>query len=142
MMWFDKQNPDVIFGDIRELSMQMSDGYHLNVCPDVKLDFRNLPYEDNAFKLVVFDPPHVDNISPKSIIGQKYGSLLPTWEQDIKQGVNECMRVLAPQGVLIFKWNEVKIPVGKILKIIDHKPLFGHTSGKHGRTIWMAFMKQ
>ncbi|MNY23561.1 hypothetical protein D3C86_1572330 [compost metagenome] len=51
------------------------------------------------------------------------------------------MRVLKCNGTLIFKWNEVQIPISRILELIPYKPLFGHTSGKNGKTIWMAFMK-
>ena len=62
------------------------------------------------------------------------------WD-DIKQGFDECMRVLDINGVLIFKWNETRIPVSRILEIIGVRPLFGHKSGKASRTHWMCFMK-
>lgn len=29
----------------------------------------------------------------------------------------------------------------RIINIIGQQPLFGHTSGKGGKTIWMCFMK-
>ena len=51
------------------------------------------------------------------------------------------MRVLKPNGTLIFKWNEQQIPTSRIIEIIGQKPLFGHTSGKGGKTIWMCFLK-
>jgi len=51
------------------------------------------------------------------------------------------MRVLEPNGVLIFKWNETRITVKRILEIIDAQPLFGHKSGKASKTHWMCFMK-
>lgn len=51
------------------------------------------------------------------------------------------MRVLEPNGVLIFKWNETRVPVKRILEIIGERPLFGHKSGKASRTHWMCFMK-
>lgn len=40
--------------------------------------------------------------------------------------------------------EDIKTPKlsGKyILDVIGVEPLFGHPSGKHGRTKWMAFMK-
>lgn len=51
------------------------------------------------------------------------------------------MRVLKPNGTLIFKWNQKQISIKKILEIINHKPLFGHVTGNKGNTIWIAFLK-
>ena len=53
------------------------------------------------------------------------------------------MRVLKPNGTLIFKWSEQEIPVSKILDAIGGgiKPMYGHKSGKLQKTHWMAFMK-
>lgn len=141
MFWFDKSNPAVLFADIRNESHILCDGRELNIKPDIQMDFRKMPFANNTFKMVVFDPPHVDNLGNSSWMAKKYGQLFPTWETDIKQGFDECMRVLEPNGVLIFKWNEIRIKLNQLLKVIEVQPLFGHTSGKHGRTIWLSFMK-
>lgn len=141
MFWFDKTNPDVLFADIRKETHTLCDGRELHINPDIEMDFRDMPFEDNKFKLVVFDPPHLNKLGKNTWMAQKYGVLLPTWEEDIKLGFNECMRVLEPNGVLIFKWNEAQIKLNQVLKILPIEPLFGHVTGKHGRTIWMAFMK-
>jgi ubiquinone/menaquinone biosynthesis C-methylase UbiE len=143
MMWFNKNHPDAVYADIRseQVVLNGGGGTVLNVTPDVVCDFRQMPFEDNTFRLVVFDPPHIVSLSPQTWMAQKYGRLFSTWKDDIRQGVNESMRVLQPGGVLIFKWNEAKIKLSEVLSCIDHQPLFGHTSGKHGRTIWMTFMK-
>lgn len=141
MFWFDKQNPDVLFADIRTESFILCDGRVLDIKPDVEIDFTNMPYPDNSFKLVVFDPPHMNKLGKNTWMAQKYGTLLPTWEQDIKAGFDECMRVLEDYGVLIFKWNEAQVTLNKVLDVIKSKPLFGHVTGKHGRTIWLCFMK-
>lgn len=53
----------------------------------------------------------------------------------------ECMRVLKPDGVLIFKWSETQIPADKLWRVIGRKPLFGHHSGKKSKTFWGCFMK-
>lgn len=142
MMWFDKENPDAVFADIRSESLVLCDGRALNIHPDIIADFTALPFSDDTFYLVVFDPPHLNKLGAKTWMAQKYGTLLPTWEDDIKCGFDECMRVLKPNGVLIFKWNEAQINLNKILKVIGERPLFGHTSGKHGKTKWMTFMKK
>lgn len=52
------------------------------------------------------------------------------------------MRVLKPNGVLIFKWNEVEVPISKILHLFGKQPLFGHSSGKRMNTHWVCFMKE
>ena len=59
----------------------------------------------------------------------------------LKKGIDECFRVLEDYGVLIFKWNEEQITVREVLKAIGRQPLFGHTTGRHGKTMWMCFMK-
>jgi|SRR6478609_1636940 len=141
MFWFDKENPKVLFADIRSEVYTLCDGRPLVVKPDQIHDFRKMPYPDNSFKMVVLDPPHMKKLGKDTWMAQKYGVLLPTWEDDIRAGMDECMRVLQPHGTLIFKWNEAQITLNKVLSVINHKPLFGHVTGKHGRTIWLAFMK-
>ncbi len=140
-MWFDKQNAKTVFADIRTETHVQCDDRVLEIKPDVMMDFTDMPFEDNTFYLVVYDPPHFDKLGKNSWMAQKYGVLLPTWEMDIREGFKECMRVLKPNGTLIFKWNERQIKLSRILALIDHAPLFGHTSRKNGETIWMTFMK-
>ena len=141
MMWFDRENKHTLFADNRYEKSILCDGRVLEIKPDVKFDFTNMPFNNNVFYLVVFDPPHLINLGKKSWMAKKYGYLFPTWESDIKAGFDECMRVLKLNGTLIFKWNENQISINKIIKIINHKPLFGHPSGRNGQTIWMTFMK-
>ena len=139
MFWFDKENENAIYMDNRELDDTLCDGRKLIINPDVKGDFRNMPYEDNTFKLVVFDPPHLIRVGEKSWLAKKYGKLnIDTWPQDLKKGFNECMRVLDKHGTLIFKWNEEQIKLKEILKLIDYQPLFGD---KRAKTHWLVFMK-
>lgn len=141
MCWFDKNNSMVTFMDIRQEECTLCDGRSLEVTPDIVGDFRNMPFADNSFYLILFDPPHLKHLGKKSWMAKKYGRLLPSWEDDIRQGFNECMRVLKPYGTLIFKWNEQQISTTKVIDIIGQTPLFGHHSGKGGKTIWMCFMK-
>lgn len=141
MMWFDKNDPRAIFGDIRTETYTLCDGRALEVSPDIELDFRDLPYPENTFRLVVFDPPHLERLGPRAYMRAKYGQLLSTWREDLAQGFAECFRVLKPEGVLIFKWNETQIPVSEILALTSEQPLFGHKSGKNSKTHWITFMK-
>lgn len=77
-------------------------------------------------------------------MAQKYGALdKDNWQDDIKKGVSECMRVLKPNGTLVFKWNERDIKLSELLKVIGQEPLFGHTTTKSkNTTYWMCFLKE
>lgn len=141
MFWFDKQNADVVFCDNRSLSTNLCDGRNFEVKPDVVCDFTNLPFEDNSFYLAVFDPPHLPLLGEKSYMAIKYGILKTPWEDNLHKGFEECMRVLKPNGVLIFKWSETQIKVSEIIKIFGKQPLFGHKSGRLNKTHWLCFMK-
>ncbi len=139
MFWFDKRNKDTIYMDIRQLDDTLCDGRQLSVNPDVIGDFRNIPYEDNSFKLVIFDPPHLVKAGKNSWLAKKYGKLdEASWPTDIKQGFDECMRVLDKDGILIFKWNEEQIKLKQILDLIEYIPLIGN---KRAKTHWLVFMK-
>lgn len=48
------------------------------------------------------------------------------------------MRVLEPDGLLVFKWNEDQIALSKVLKVFETKPLLGDQRGK---TRWLIFIK-
>ena len=109
--------------------------------PDVIADFTNLPFEDDSFYMVVFDPPHLKTLGETSWMAKKYGKLPTNWQEVIKAGPDECTRVLKPNGTLIFKWNESEIKAVEVLSVIPFKPLFGHTTGRQSKTIWMCFMK-
>jgi 23S rRNA G2069 N7-methylase RlmK/C1962 C5-methylase RlmI len=124
--------------DNRELSDTLCDGRKLEVRPDLIADFRNMPFEDDSFYLVVFDPPHLLKAGDDSWLAKKYGKLGQDWQTDISKGFDECMRVLKPNGTLIFKWNEDQITLKDVLKCFSKKPLFGN---KRSKTHWLVFMK-
>lgn len=139
MFWFNKENGNTVFMDNREFEDTLCDGRSLKISPDIVADFRQIPFPDHKFHLVVFDPPHLVRVGEKSWIAKKYGKLDPeTWKSDLKKGFSECMRVLKPNGVLIFKWNEEQIKLKDVLTIIKYKPLFGN---KRAKTHWLVFMK-
>ena len=146
--WFNKHNPNVCFVDKRyverDLLWQSKDGKektYYEVKPDIIADFQNLPFDDCSFYHVVFDPPHLVRAGEKSWLAKKYGSLRGDWKTMIFNGFNECMRVLKPKGTLVFKWNEEDVSLSDILNVIKQEPLYGHRSGKAGKTIWLVFMK-
>lgn len=139
----DKENPLAEYMDIRrEEAWFIPARPNFCVDPDFVADFRNIPRDDNSYKLVVFDPPHLVHAGEKSRLRGKYGKLnKDTWPVDLKQGFRECMRVLEPYGTLVFKWNENQVKLHEVLKAIDYTPLFGTRSGRNGTTIWLVFMK-
>lgn len=142
MFYFDKDDPRVLFCDSRTVDTELCDGRRFIVAPDIQCDFTALPFENDAFKLVVFDPPHLlRNAEPTGYQHIKYGSLQNGWKEMLSKGFSECFRVLKLGGILIFKWNETDIPVKEILKLTDEKPLFGNRSGKASKTHWICFMK-
>lgn len=158
MFWFDKEHPQVLFCDNREYHGKLCDGREFHVQPDVLCDFTALPFEDESFYHVVFDPPHlirnienikfsqqngsiIEKFAPTGYQMIKYGALYSNWKDMISEGFEECFRVLKPYGTLIFKWSEIDIKVKDILSLTPYKPLYGHKSGKASKTHWIAFMK-
>jgi len=141
MFWFNKNNPIALFTDKRTESHILCDGRKLEITPDIEADFTNLPFEDNSFYHVIFDPPHLKQLGKSSWMAKKYGVLGFNWENEIKEGFSECFRVLKPGGTLIFKWNENQILVSDVLKLTPNKPMYGHRSGKMSNTHWIAFLK-
>ena len=146
-IWFDKHHPAAIYCDKRKMERALPFGkahtsiHQCNVSPDIVCDFTDLPFENESFSLVVFDPPHLTGAKETAWLVKKYGKLDENWPQMLRDGFRECMRVLRPDGVLIFKWSEYDLPAEKVWKAIGEKPLFGHHSGRKSRTFWGCFMK-
>ena len=139
LFWFDKENPNTTYMDIREESFEIH-GKKVNVKPDVVADFRAMPFEDDIYDLIVFDPPHLKWAGRNSIMKAQYGQLdKDDWPEDIRQVMSECMRVLKPTGTLIFKWNEAQVSLKDVLNAIPYQPLFGN---KRSKTHWLTFMKE
>lgn len=147
MFYFDKNDPRVLFQDIRCEETTLCDGRKFSVTPDIVGDFTSMDFPDNTFSMVVFDPPHLrwwgknPDKKPTGFQQTKYGTLRADWKDTLAKGFAECFRVLRPGGFLIFKWNEHDIKVSTILKLTDQKPIFGHKSGKRANTHWICFMK-
>ncbi|EAA4605658.1 TPA: class I SAM-dependent methyltransferase [Salmonella enterica] len=143
MFWLDKNDSRALFSDIRAEEHTLCDGRRLVIRPDLIADFRALPFADASFPVVVFDPPHLERVGDNAWMGKKYGRLnKDTWRSDLQAGFKEAFRVLRPQGVLIFKWNETQIPVSQILALTDVKPIIGQRTGKSDKTHWIIFIKE
>jgi len=149
MFYFDKDNPNVLFVDKRTVhneiiwnSKDNNSVRKIDVMPDVVADFRKLPFADESFYHVVFDPPHLVNVGDTSYMGKKYGKLPKDWKNAIKKGFDECWRVLKTHGTLVFKWNAVQVPAEDVIEAIGRRPLYGNRCGKQNRTHWMVFFKE
>lgn len=142
MFWFDKHEPHTTYTDIRKETLVTKDRDYtrkIEIDPDTIADFRNLPYRDYSFNLVVFDPPHLKDLGKTSWLAKKYGRLdKDNWQNDLAQAFTELWRVLALDGVLIFKWSDNQIPFKDVLKLVGHDPIFGD---KRGHTRWFVFIK-
>jgi SAM-dependent methyltransferase len=148
-MWFNPAHPDAIYGDCRSEAVTVTDRSHgkrdgqrvLRIEPDELMDFRALPFPDESFALVAFDPPHIKRSGPRSWLAARYGKLGDSWQDDLAAGFRECFRVLKRDGTLVFKWNEAHIKLTEILALSPYAPLFGQRSGRNGMTHWLVFMQ-
>ena len=145
--WFDKNDPNTIYLDQRP-----------EVAPTIVGDFRNLSqFKNDTFKLIIFDPPHLIKKAGSTIsnMEREYGALRPeTWQNDLKQAFNELWRVLAPMGILLFKWNTNCKSGQQIMELFPINPLIyqisqnkrdEYLSGKRQKsivTLWFCFMKK
>ena len=147
-MWFDAKDERAIFCDLRnevyKYTIPTRKGvYDCSIVPDVRCSFCALPFPDETFYMVGFDPPHL-RVGETSYTAKRYGRLSVDFEQEMTLAFSECFRVLRPFGTLIFKWNEHDVALSTVLPLAGVKPLFGQRrgGGKHGNTYWVAFMKQ
>jgi hypothetical protein len=140
-MWENKHHPNTLYIDQRP-----------EVNRDEVRDFRDLPYSDESFNLIVFDPPHDIRVKPSDVNSrfiQDFWYLTPeSWQSDVKRGLAECWRCLKPMGVLIFKWNTMCKKESSVIPLFPAKPLFyqitkGNITAKksESKTLWFCFMK-
>lgn len=147
MFWFDRNNQAAVFLDKRRERHELTDSSSrggsraLSIAPSVQADFTALPFQDNSFSLVVFDPPHLVRNGKSGWLAKKYGKLGRDWREELRAGFQECFRVLRPVGTLIFKWNEHEIPVSQFTTLSPHPPLFGNKCGKQSKSHWLVFTK-
>ena len=147
----NKHNENTLYIDQREEEAGFTgqEGRTFSVQPDDIQDFRDLPYADNQFNLVVFDPPHlIRDDGMKNLTGyitKSYGALhAETWQSDLEQGFSELWRVLKPGGTLVFKFADNHVDFRDVLKLAPSEPLFGTTTKKNSKVEnrWFVFYKE
>lgn len=142
MFYFDKHDDRVLFGDKRwGIHETLCDGRILEVNPDIWLDVTQLPFDDGAFPLVVFDPPHLTKAGESGWQAKKYGSLPRDWRAWMTRAFAECWRVLADNGTLVFKWYEYRVKLAEVLKCAPCDPVFGNRRPTNSKTHWLVFFK-
>lgn len=134
-MWFDAHKPGVIFCDIRP-----------EVSPDILCDIKSLPFKDECFDLIVFDPPH-HGTGQHSWLVDQYGHFT---NADIRVLLNavfaEFHRVIKPSGYLMFKWATHDIKLSDALRFATQhfEPLFGNKvsmRSKHASTTYWVCLR-
>jgi len=146
----EKQNENTLYIDRREEEPGFTgqEGRTFSVEPDAVEDFRDLPYSNGSFDLVVFDPPHIIRENGMEqltgYITKSYGALhAETWQSDLEQGFSELFRVLAPGGTLVFKFADNSVDFRDVLSLAPQDPLFGTTTKKNSKVEnrWFVFHK-
>ncbi len=111
----------------------------IEIDPDIQSDWKHIPFADETFDLVVFDPPHLVRAGKTSWLAKKYGTIdLMGWPNEFHKAFQEIMRVMKPTGVMVFKWNEDQIPIKEVFKAFGKQPIVGDMRSK---TKWSVFIK-
>ena len=141
-MWFQKDDPDTIYLDRRKgaiSSKWRQYGGNKIIRVTVQADNRYLPFRNETFSLVVYDPPHHVR-DADGTYQDLYGKLSgKTWIKDIWTASRELFRVLKIGGFLILKWSESSKKVRRVVALFPSPPLFGTKSKSH--TYWIVFRK-
>jgi len=151
-MWHpqNKDRDDTLYIDRRreDPGFHRDDGRTYGVDPDEVQDFRDLPYSDESFNLVIFDPPHeTREDGMQSLSGhviKKYGALhAETWQADLRAGFEELWRVLRSGGTLVFKFSDRSVDFRDVIDLAPTDPLLGTMTRQSSRceTRWFVFYK-
>jgi len=156
-IWYgdNKDREDALYIDKRqEPEGYICEGYDFEtnpndaIDPDEQQDFRDLPYANESFNLVVFDPPHAirsDGMETlRGVSTRKWGALhAETWQEDLRDGFRELWRVLKPGGTLVFKFADESADFDEVLPLAPTEPLFGTSVNDPGtvETRWFVFYK-
>jgi tRNA G10 N-methylase Trm11 len=103
-----KRQQDNMFLNYTVISSDIS-GYKV----DIRCDCRMLPYHDNTFDAVFFDPPwaNLSTTPRKDFLGEQYNLLSIKTLKELYElyysGIKESCRVLKNKGVLVVKCQDM-----------------------------------
>jgi SAM-dependent methyltransferase len=150
-IWYQKNHPFVTFMDkrngtfiARSENSKLKDNHYKKINPDVISEWKDAPFPDNYFDMVIFDPPHkIGNKEKKTCsLEVSYGMLYTdTRKQELKTGIKKLFDILKPEGIFILKWCETDKPLMDVLKLFPYKPLFGTRTGQKNMNHWIVFLK-
>lgn len=154
-IWYQKNHPFVTFMDVRNgnydtradnPNMSYKGRRITRVKPDVVSEWKDAPFPNESFDMIVFDPPHIlmDRNKQPPILASRYGFLYKdNYKQVLKEGIKKLFNILKPEGIFILKWSETSAPVDDIIKLCPYSPLFGSNTKSKGHTehFWVLFIK-
>lgn len=74
MFWYDKHESHTTYMDIRDAvytTLDRGTERRIEIHPDVQADWKHIPFNDETFDLVVFDPPHLIHAGKTSWLAKK-----------------------------------------------------------------------
>ena len=150
-LWYQKNHPFVTYMDKRKGKfvsyISPKDKRYYDINPDVVATWDNMPFEDETFDMVLFDPPHIIKKPGKpSRLEIEYTILnKDTWRKDLEIAFRELFRVLKSEGFLVFKWCESNAKIMDVIKLSPYQPLFSNkslTNNPNGKDTYMViFLK-
>jgi len=150
-IWYQKNHPFVTFMDKRKCDIwdktenkKFSSTRRIKVNPDIVSEWKDAPFPDNHFDMIIFDPPHLIRKRDwsDSSMCVRYGKLYQDdWKQVLKQGIKKLFDVLKPEGVFILKWCETDKSVDEVISLMPYPPLFGTRTGQANKNHWVLFLK-
>lgn len=151
-IWYQKNNPFTVFIDKRNTKEYRKDilnpAVHtqrvMRIFPDIQANWISLPFKNECFDMVVFDPPHMFKEFGKKepSMAKMYGIFYKhNWKSILSKGASELFRTLKQDGIFIMKWCENDIKVDEVLKLLPYSPMFGTRTGQANKTHWICFIK-
>lgn len=150
-IWYQKNNPFTVYFDKREGKFLSQSGNKVkqdvrtyNILPSVAGRWESLPFRDECFDMIVFDPPHLIKPRGKKLLGMVacYGVLFTDeWKIILRKAIVELFRSLKPNGIFILKWCENDKSAEEVLSLFPYSPMFGSRTGQRNNTHWILFIK-
>ena len=145
MMWPNKNPPNIIFMD-KEID--------LRIPPDIICVWEYLPFRDEVFFNVIFDPPHMRLGRTSRYRDPKGVTSHGTWWGFVKNKPDLIRSTMKAQKEfsrvstrLSFKWNETHYKLYEILKcfmdwvLVDKREYVSNKKHGKSKTWWLRFIK-